>query len=78
GAAGAVLGELVGVTVDWIDARFDKLADVLAALAVMGELPRDVLDGVLGLGEVFSAKLLGTHLRALGEDCAVLVAREVL
>ena len=78
GAAVALLGEQVGDTVDWIDARFDQLAEVLAALAVIGELPREVLDRVQGLGEVFSAQLLGTHLRALGEDCAVLDARDVL
>ncbi|MDD0780671.1 hypothetical protein PTT30_11030, partial [Streptococcus pneumoniae] len=73
-----LLGEQVGETVEWIDARFDQLAEVLAALAVIGELPREVLDRVQGLGEVFSAQLLGTHLRALGEDCAVLDARDVL
>ncbi|EPK4167560.1 bifunctional aspartate kinase/homoserine dehydrogenase I [Stenotrophomonas maltophilia] len=78
GAAVALLGEQVGETVEWIDARFDQLAEVLAALAVIGELPREVLDRVQGLGEVFSAQLLGTHLRALGEDCAVLDARDVL
>ena len=78
GAAVALLGEQVGDTVEWIDARFDQLAEVLAALAVIGELPREVLDRVQGLGEVFSAQLLGTHLRALGEDCAVLDARDVL
>ncbi len=78
GAAVALLGEQVGETVEWIDARFDQLAEVLAALAVIGELPREVLDRVQGLGEVFSAQLLGTHLQALGEDCAVLDARDVL
>ncbi len=78
GAAVALLGEQVGETVEWIDARFDQLAEVLAALAVIGELPREVLDRVQGLGEVFSAQLLGSHLRALGEDCAVLDARDVL
>ncbi|HCL44996.1 MAG TPA: bifunctional aspartate kinase/homoserine dehydrogenase I, partial [Pseudomonas sp.] len=78
GAAVALLGEQVGETVEWIDARFDQLAEVLAALAVIGELPREVLDRVQGLGEVFSAQLLGTHLRALGEECAVLDARDAL
>ncbi len=58
GAAVALLGEQVGETVEWIDARFDQLAEVLAALAVIGELPREVLDRVQGLGEVFSAQLL--------------------
>jgi len=35
GAAVALLGEQVGETVEWIDARFDQLAEVLAALAVI-------------------------------------------
>ncbi|MFI8719722.1 bifunctional aspartate kinase/homoserine dehydrogenase I [Stenotrophomonas sp. NPDC077464] len=78
GAAVALLGEHVGDTVDWLDARFDHLADVLGALAVIGELPAEVLDRVQGLGEVYSAQLLGDYLRSLGEDCAVLDARDVL
>jgi aspartokinase/homoserine dehydrogenase 1 len=78
GAAVALLGEQVGDTVEWIDARFEQLSEVLAALTVIGELPREVLDRVQGLGEVFSAQLLGTYLRACGEDCAVLDARDVL
>ncbi|UYK78707.1 bifunctional aspartate kinase/homoserine dehydrogenase I [Xanthomonas sacchari] len=77
-AAVALLGEHAGATVEWLDARFEHLAEILAALAVIGELPREVLDRVQGLGEVYSAQLLGDHLRALGEECAVLDAREVL
>ncbi|TDB26794.1 bifunctional aspartate kinase/homoserine dehydrogenase I [Stenotrophomonas sp. ATCM1_4] len=77
-AAAALLGEHSGATVEWLDARFARLHDVLAALAVIGELPQEVLDRVQGLGEVFSAHLLGHHLQALGEDCDVLDAREVL
>ncbi|MGV8959074.1 MAG: bifunctional aspartate kinase/homoserine dehydrogenase I [Stenotrophomonas sp.] len=77
-AAALLLGEHAGATVEWLDARFDHLAEILSALAVIGELPREVLDRVQGLGEVFSAHLLGHHLQALGEDCAVLDAREVL
>ncbi len=77
-AAAALLGEQAGATVEWLDARFDHLAEILSALAVIGELPQEALDRVQGLGEVFSAHLLGHHLQALGEDCAVLDAREVL
>ncbi|WP_305803983.1 bifunctional aspartate kinase/homoserine dehydrogenase I [Stenotrophomonas sp. YIM B06876] len=77
-AAASLLGEHAGATVEWLDARFDHLAEILGALAVIGELPREVRDRVQGLGEVFSAHLLGHHLQALGEDCAVLDAREVL
>jgi aspartokinase/homoserine dehydrogenase 1 len=78
GAAVALLGEHAGLTVEWLDARFDHLAEVLGALAVIGELPVEVLDRVQGLGEVYSAQLLGQYLQRLGEECAVLDAREVL
>lgn len=78
GAAAALLGEHSGATIEWLDARFDRLREILAALAVIGELPQEVLDRVQGLGEVFSAHLLGHHLQALGEDADVLDARDVL
>ena len=78
GAAVALLGEHAGPLLEWLDAQFDQLAEILGALAVIGELPREVLDRVQGLGEVYSARLLGEHLRALGQACAVLDAREVL
>lgn len=78
GAAVALLGEHAGPLLEWLDRQFDQLAEILAALAVIGELPREVLDRVQGLGEVYSAQLLGEHLRALGQPCAVLDAREVL
>ena len=78
GAAVALLGEHAGLTVEWLDARFDHLAEVLGALAVIGELPVEVLDRVQGLGEVYSAQLLGQYLQSLGEECAVLDARDVL
>ncbi|WP_282297935.1 bifunctional aspartate kinase/homoserine dehydrogenase I [Stenotrophomonas sp. PS02289] len=78
GAAVALLGEHAGPTVEWLDARFDHLAEVLAALGVIGGLPPEVLDRVQGLGEVYSAHLLGHYFRSIGHDCAVLDAREVL
>ena len=78
GAVVSLLGEGSGPTLEWLDERFDKLAEILAALAVIGELPREVLDRVQGLGEVCSARLLGDYLKSRGEDCAVLDAREVL
>src|SRR5690606_32344587 len=77
-AAVALLAEHAGEAVEWIDQRFDELAQVLGAVAVLGSLPEEVLQRVQGLGEVYSAQLLGLHLRALGEDCAVLDARDVL
>ncbi len=63
---------------EWLDQRFDALAEVLGALAVIGGLPTEVLDRVQGMGEVYSAQLLGKYLQTLGEDCAVLDARDVL
>lgn len=77
-AAVALLGEQVGDTVEWFDAQFARLQEVLSALAVIGELPTEVLDRVQGLGEVFSARLLGDHLRTRGAQAAVLDARDVL
>ena len=78
GAAVALMAEHAGASVEWIDGRFEELMQVLGALAVIGELPQEVLERVQGLGEVCSAHLLGEHLRARGEPCAVLDAREVL
>ncbi len=78
GAAVALLGEQSGPTVEWLDEHFEHLSQILGALAVISELPREVLDRVQGLGEVYSAQLLGDHFRAIGEDCAVLDARDVL
>ena len=78
GAAVALLGEHSGTSVEWLDSRFDDLMKVLDALAVIGEVPQEVLERVQGLGEVFSAQLLGEHLRGRGAPCAVLDAREVL
>ena len=48
GAAAALLGEQSGVTIEWLDARFERLREILAALAVIGELPQEVLDRVQG------------------------------
>ncbi len=77
-AAVALLGEHSGAVVEWIDERFAKLHEILAALAVIGGLPDEVLDRVQGLGEVCSARLLGEYFRQLGHEAAVLDAREVL
>ena len=50
GAVVSLLGEASGPTLEWLDERFDKLAEILAALAVIGELPDEVLQRVQGLG----------------------------
>lgn len=78
GAAVALLGEDAGPVIEWIDQRFGKLEDILGALEVINGLPEEVLDRVQGLGEVFSARLLGEYLRLQGQSAAVLDAREVL
>lgn len=65
-------------TVDWLTRQFDELAELLHALAVLGTPTREAVERVQGLGEVYSARLLSEHLRALGEDVAMLDAREVL
>ena len=78
GVVVSLLGEDSGPTIEWLDERFEKLAEILAALSVIGELPHEVLERVQGLGEICSARLLGDYLKAKGEDCVVLDAREVL
>ncbi len=78
GAAVSLLGENAGATLEWLEECFEQLSQILTALGVIGELPREVLDRVQGLGEVLSARLLGDYLRTLGEDCSVLDARDVL
>ncbi|KAF1688141.1 bifunctional aspartate kinase/homoserine dehydrogenase I [Pseudoxanthomonas broegbernensis] len=77
-AAASLLGERAAPVLEWLGQRFEELLQVLDALSVIGSLPEEVSQRVQGLGEVYSARLLGEHLRALGEDCAVLDAREVL
>jgi len=77
-AAHELLADQVAPTLAWLDERFGRLHDILAALVVIGDVPREVLERVQGLGEVLSAHLLGHHLRARGHDYEVLDAREVL
>ena len=78
GAAVSLLGEGSGQVIEWLDERFDKLKAILEALVVIGGLPNEVLERVQGLGEICSARLLGEYLKAQGEDCVVLDARDVL
>ena len=73
-----LLGEAAISALAWLDTRFDELVELLKALSVLGTSPREALELVQGLGEVFSARLLSAHLAALGEDCAMLDARDVL
>jgi bifunctional aspartokinase / homoserine dehydrogenase 1 len=59
-------------------ARFATLSQLLASLGLMGSAPQEVIELVSGLGEVFSAELLGARLRAECGEAVVLDAREVL
>jgi aspartokinase/homoserine dehydrogenase 1 len=77
-AARDLLGDHAQPTLDWLELRFTELAELLHALSVLGSPPREALELVQGLGEVYSARLLGAHLVAIGEDAAVLDARDVL
>ena len=73
-----LLGEGSGAIRVWLEARYADLADKLRALAVLGVPAREALDAIQGLGEVWSATLLRAHIESLGEECALLDAREVL
>lgn len=73
-----LLDDRSGAVRVWLEARFADLADTLKALAVLGIPAREALDAIQGLGEVWSATLLRAHIEALGEECALLDAREVL
>lgn len=77
-AAQALLGEHAATLQDWLNTRFNELHEMLVALSVIGMLPSEVLDRLQGLGEVYSAQLLGHYLQSQGEDCVVLDARQVL
>ncbi|WP_257385531.1 bifunctional aspartate kinase/homoserine dehydrogenase I [Tahibacter caeni] len=78
GTAEELLAASAAPTVDWLARQFDELAELLHALAVLGTPTREAVERVQGLGEVYSARLLSDHLRALGEDVAMLDARDVL
>lgn len=77
-AAAELLGVHADITLAWLDAQFQELHAILAALALLGASGEAALARVHGLGEVWSARLLADALRAAGEDTAVLDARDVL
>ncbi|GMV31900.1 MAG: bifunctional aspartokinase I/homoserine dehydrogenase I [Rhodanobacteraceae bacterium] len=76
--ASELLGDAAPATLHWLQREFDELAQLLNALAVLGTPTREAVERVQGLGEVYSARLLSEHLRALGDDVAMLDARDVL
>jgi aspartokinase/homoserine dehydrogenase 1 len=57
---------------------FTDLADVLHATWLLKSHSDRAMDLITGLGEVWSAQLLATHLQEVGESVAWLDAREVL
>ena len=61
-----------------IDKDFADIADVLRASSVMGRALDSAVGAVAGFGEVWSARLLATHLASCGCSAAMLDAREVL
>jgi aspartokinase/homoserine dehydrogenase 1 len=62
----------------WLQAQFDQLAGLLQAVAVLGTPGQAAHERIQGLGEVWSARLLWSHLRERGAGHALLDAREVL
>src|SRR5579863_3435253 len=73
-----LLGDNSASAQAWLDQRFDELANVLNAIAVLHGAGRGVAEATSGNGEVWSAYLLHALLRAQGADYALLDAREVL
>jgi aspartokinase/homoserine dehydrogenase 1 len=67
-----------GQTHAWLVAQFDELAALLGAIALLGPSGEGAAARVHGLGEVWSARLLGAALAAQGASAAVLDARDVL
>ena len=73
-----LLGEHAALTLVWLDAQFQELSAILAALALLGPSGAAAKERVHGLGEVWSARLLADAMRASGEDAISLDARDVL
>lgn len=61
-----------------IDKDFADINDVVRASGVMGTALDNAVGAVAGFGEVWSARLLTSHLQSLGTRAAMLDAREVL
>lgn len=78
GVCDELLGAAATPTREWLSLRFDELHSLLAALSVLGSPSHEANELIQGLGETYSARILADHLRALGEPCADLDARETL
>jgi len=77
-AARELLGDQAAETLVWLEAQFQELYQLLGAIALLGPSGAPAKERVHGLGEVFSAKLLGDALAVAGEDAVMLDARDVL
>ncbi len=63
---------------DHLENGFGLLEQVLASFALMGTVPKEAEELVAGLGEVYSARLLSSHLQSLGEEAVFVDARDIL
>ena len=61
-----------------IDAGFTLLEQLLTSFALMGAVPSEAEELIAGLGEVYSARLLSSHLQSLGEEAVFVDARDIL
>lgn len=76
-AAGLLTGNDISLQA-WLDEQFDVLADLLQAIAVLRSPGRPAFERIQGLGEVWSSRMLQSHLLSRGVDTALLDARQVL
>ena len=63
---------------EWLDAQFAGIADLLRAVSLLRQPGRAALERIQGMGEVLSSTLLHAHLVQRGGDYALLDARDVL
>jgi aspartokinase/homoserine dehydrogenase 1 len=61
-----------------IDRDVQEIDDLMRAMRLLRTVPDTAQDLIAGYGELWSARLLGAHLRARGLDVAVLDARDAL
>jgi bifunctional aspartokinase / homoserine dehydrogenase 1 len=74
----ALLGEKAHAVQNEIAAEFQRLRELLQALALLQDVPIGAVEYISGLGEVWSARLLNATFQAHGEAAVFLDAREVL
>ena len=64
--------------VEGLRSDFDDIKDLLKALWLMRSPPKNAVDLISGYGEIWSARLLATHLQTRDESVTWLDARKVL